>query len=104
MGDLGVCTSRLYGGGLAAEDHTFMSSVSQSSSSSLPPSPPPLPLSNPGPSTITAERWARAEQVTQEIVYRVQPTLMADQKRKDVIDYVQRLIRGVLGCEVKIYL
>lgn len=86
MGDLQACTPR--------ENLLFMSVPSSS-----PPSPT-LPLSNPSPSTITAECWAAAEQITQQILYGLQPTLMADHKRKEVIDYVRRLIRRYLGCEV----
>ncbi|KAF3454811.1 hypothetical protein FNV43_RR05259 [Rhamnella rubrinervis] len=63
-------------------------------------SSPPSSASNPDPSLISADSWARAETTTQEIVSKIQPTLVADQKRKDVIDYVQRLLRNYIGCEV----
>uniref|UniRef100_A0A5B6Z1Q5 Polymerase nucleotidyl transferase domain-containing protein n=1 Tax=Davidia involucrata TaxID=16924 RepID=A0A5B6Z1Q5_DAVIN len=56
--------------------------------------------SNPSPSSIGAERWARAEQATQKIICQVQPTVVSEERRKEVIDYVQRLIRGRLGCLV----
>ncbi|KAG5552833.1 hypothetical protein RHGRI_010814 [Rhododendron griersonianum] len=61
------------------------------------PSPPP---SNPSPSSIGSERWAIAEEATQEILCRVQPTVESEKRRRKVIDYVQRLIRGCVGCEV----
>ncbi|KAA8517667.1 hypothetical protein F0562_015141 [Nyssa sinensis] len=56
--------------------------------------------SNPSPSSIGAECWARAEQAIQKIIFQVQPTDVSEERRKEVIDYVQRLIRGCLGCEV----
>ncbi|KAM7521988.1 hypothetical protein LguiA_011890 [Lonicera macranthoides] len=58
--------------------------------------PPP----NPDPSSIRAEIWAVAEETTRDVVNCIHPTLDSEEKRKDVIDYIQRLIRGSLGCEV----
>ncbi|KAK9279936.1 hypothetical protein L1049_013620 [Liquidambar formosana] len=99
MGDLQVFMPRP--NGVLTEDRLFMSDASSSSSSSsLSSSSPPLPSSSPDTSSIDAESWARAEQTTKEIVCMIQPTAVADQKRKEVIDYVQRLIRCCLGCEV----
>ncbi|KAG9152634.1 hypothetical protein Leryth_022406 [Lithospermum erythrorhizon] len=43
-----------------------------------------------------------AEKVTQEIISEVQPTDKSEGRRSEVIDYVQRLIRTCLGCQVKI--
>lgn len=51
-------------------------------------------------SSIPEESWKRAEQATCEIVCKIQPTLVADEKRRQVLDYVQGLIRNSLGCEV----
>lgn len=59
-----------------------------------------LVSTNPDPSTISEDYWAVAEQTTQEVVNSIHPTLDAEEKRKDVIDYVQRLIRCYLGFEV----
>lgn len=56
--------------------------------------------SGPDPSTICEEHWAVAEETTQEVVNCIHPTLDSEEKRKDVIDYVQRLIRYSLGFEV----
>ncbi|KAJ1378822.1 hypothetical protein SESBI_47459 [Sesbania bispinosa] len=67
--------------------------------SSSPPSPP-LPLSNPDPSAIAAETWSAAEKTTGEILRRIRPTLSADRRRREVVDYVQRLIRYGARCEV----
>ncbi|XP_052173099.1 uncharacterized protein LOC127788633 [Diospyros lotus] len=63
----------------------------------LPP-PPPSPIL--GPMSIGAERWDRAEEATQKIIRQIQPTGLSEERRRAVIDYVQRLIRGRLGCEV----
>ncbi|KAL2975911.1 hypothetical protein AAZX31_14G189200 [Glycine max] len=66
---------------------------------SSPPSPP-LPPSNPDPSSIAADAWAAAEKTTAEILSRIRPTLAADRRRREVVDYVQRLIRYGARCEV----
>ncbi|KAL4271425.1 hypothetical protein GQ457_13G027340 [Hibiscus cannabinus] len=49
---------------------------------------------------ISAEYWRKAEEATQGIIARVQPTVVSEERRKAVIDYVQRLIRNYIGCEV----
>lgn len=64
-------------------------------------SSPPLPASNPDPLSIGSESWARAERITREIVCKIQPTLAADHKRKEVVEYVQGLITSSVGCEVQ---
>ncbi|KAK3227478.1 hypothetical protein Dsin_007340 [Dipteronia sinensis] len=51
-------------------------------------------------SIIPADYWQRAEEATQGIISQVQPTVASEERRKAVIDYVQRLIRNNLGCEV----
>ncbi|WCJ27821.1 PAP/OAS1 substrate-binding domain superfamily [Euphorbia peplus] len=51
-------------------------------------------------SDLTAINWQRAETLAQRIIAQVQPTLVSQQRRKAVIDYVQRLIKNTLGCEV----
>ncbi|CAN4115937.1 unnamed protein product [Withania somnifera] len=56
--------------------------------------------SNPSLSDIGAERWTKAEKVTHNILQIVQPTAVSEDRRGAVIDYVQRLIRRSLGCEV----
>ncbi|XP_068668933.1 uncharacterized protein [Aristolochia californica] len=56
--------------------------------------------SNPPPLSITAECLQRGEETIREIIYRIQPTLVSEQRRKDVVEYIQRLIRGWVGCEV----
>lgn len=81
------------GGGVAGNH--FSPSTLQAFSS-------PLPL-NPDPLMTCADSWKAAEQTAEEIVCMVQPTLVSDQRRKEVIEYVQKLLRCCLGCEV-IYL
>ncbi|XP_057477056.1 uncharacterized protein LOC130764756 [Actinidia eriantha] len=51
-------------------------------------------------SSIGPERWARAEEATQKIVGLVQPSAVSEERRRRVMDYVRRLIKGRLGCEV----
>ncbi|CAK9153810.1 unnamed protein product [Ilex paraguariensis] len=87
MGDLQVwCGCQ---NGVAMEDDQFFSSNSL-----------PMASSNPDPSSICKNCWAVAEETTQEVVNRIHPTLDSEEKRKDVIDYVQRLVRTSLVCEV----
>ncbi|OVA19659.1 hypothetical protein BVC80_8585g2 [Macleaya cordata] len=73
--------------GNSIEDHLF---------------PPPSLSSpaNPDPVSIDAECWLRGEKTIREIICQIQPTVVSEQRRKVVIEYVQRLIRGCLGSEV----
>lgn len=48
---------------------------------------------NPHPSAIDANRWAKAELRTSEIILRVKPTVKSKQKRNEVIKCVQRLLQ-----------
>ena len=52
---------------------------------------------------IAAESLQRAEEATQGIIAQVQPTVVSENRRRAVIDYVQRLLRTWLGCEVSVY-
>ncbi|KAK7317023.1 hypothetical protein RJT34_00902 [Clitoria ternatea] len=49
---------------------------------------------------IDEELWLMAEQRAQEILCTIQPNVLSEVNRKDIIDYVQRLIRGYYGNEV----
>ena len=51
---------------------------------------------------ICAEYWQKAEEATQGIITQFQPTVVSEERRRSVIDYVQRLIRNYLGCEVRL--
>ncbi|KAI4307551.1 hypothetical protein L6164_030725 [Bauhinia variegata] len=88
MGDLQVTSPRVNGAAFGEERLC-----------SSPPSPP-LPLSKPDLSSVAAEALSTAEKTTHEILSRIQPTLGADQRRREVVDYVQRLIKSCIGCEV----
>ncbi|KAL9249767.1 hypothetical protein AKJ16_DCAP22048 [Drosera capensis] len=52
------------------------------------------------PLSVGEEKWVRAERMTREIISRVRSTVASERRRRDVIDYVQRLIRDRLGCEL----
>ncbi|CAH2064377.1 unnamed protein product [Thlaspi arvense] len=69
-------------------------SVLEESSSSFSPLPPPRSPSN------QSEFWERVEEATREIIEQVHPTLVSEDRRRDVIDFVQRLLKMTLGCEV----
>ncbi|XAR58844.1 Polynucleotide adenylyltransferase [Bertholletia excelsa] len=60
----------------------------------------PSPCTNPDPSLIVEDTWEMAEKTTQELVRWIHPTLDSEEKRKDVIEYIQRLTRFSLGVEV----
>ncbi|XP_057869040.2 uncharacterized protein LOC131076031 [Cryptomeria japonica] len=55
---------------------------------------------NPNPSSIDGKLWALLEERASEIILCVHPTLKSEQRRNEVIDYVQRLIQGRIGCKV----
>ncbi|KAL2542133.1 Uncharacterized protein Adt_03111 [Abeliophyllum distichum] len=48
---------------------------------------------------IGLQRWARAEKEAHKIICKVQPTAVSEERRRKVIDYVQRLMRLSLGAE-----
>ncbi|KAJ0232698.1 PAP/OAS1 substrate-binding domain superfamily [Hirschfeldia incana] len=75
-----------------AEDLDDWPVVEETSSSFQPPPSPSLP--------VQPEFWNRVEEATREIIENVHPTLVSEDRRRDVIDYMQRLIRMTLGCEV----
>ncbi|EXB96518.1 hypothetical protein L484_011228 [Morus notabilis] len=49
---------------------------------------------------MDAELWLMSEQRTQEILCTVQPNIMCDKRRKEVINYLRSLIIGYFGTEV----
>ncbi|XWS65603.1 hypothetical protein CRYUN_Cryun05aG0127800 [Craigia yunnanensis] len=84
-------------------------SLSSTSSSPIPHPSSPSSLSfsscsfsssNPHPLSIDVELWLMAEQRTQEILCIIQPALVSEEKRKSIIGYFQRLIKGYYGIEV----
>lgn len=64
----------------------------------------PNPNSDPNPLLIDAELWLMAEHRTQEILCTVQPNIMCDRRRKEVINYLRTLIIGYFGTEVRCFL
>ncbi|XP_024981010.1 uncharacterized protein LOC112517871 [Cynara cardunculus var. scolymus] len=61
----------------------------------------PLPsLSIPYPNSIPAENWVAGDDPIREVLNCVYPTLDSEEKRKDVIEYMQKLIRCSVGVEV----
>ncbi|CAA7392929.1 unnamed protein product [Spirodela intermedia] len=65
---------------------------------------PPLALEsrslNPHPSKIGADSWRLAEQAVEGIIQRIQPTRVTDQRRRQVVEYVRNLIKGVAYAEI----
>ncbi|PIN07823.1 Polynucleotide adenylyltransferase [Handroanthus impetiginosus] len=57
----------------------------------------------PDPAEITAECLSAAEEATEQVLNCVHPTLDSEEKRRDVIDYIQQLIKSHLSCEVVSY-
>ncbi|KAL6574498.1 hypothetical protein OROMI_011783 [Orobanche minor] len=55
------------------------------------------------PFEIGRDNWATAERATHKIIRKVQPNSVSDERRKKVVDYIQRLIRNCLGAEVFLY-
>ncbi|PON79022.1 PAP/25A-associated [Parasponia andersonii] len=54
----------------------------------------------PDPLSIDAELWLMAEQRTQEILCIIQPNIVSDKRRKEISNYVRKLIKGYFGTEV----
>ncbi|CAN8254733.1 unnamed protein product [Cochlearia groenlandica] len=71
-------------------------SVSEESSSSFATIQP----SSRSPSSNQPEFWEKVEEATREIIEQVHPTLVSEDRRRYVVDFVQRLIKITLGCEV----
>lgn len=50
--------------------------------------------------SISEQNWEIAERRTDEILCLIRPTLVSDNNRREVINYVHDLITASLGCEV----
>lgn len=55
----------------------------------------------PHPLQIDSELWLMVEKRTQEILYTIQPAFGSEKKRKEVINYIQSLIKGYFAVEVR---
>ncbi|KAL5796030.1 hypothetical protein ACOSQ2_000850 [Xanthoceras sorbifolium] len=49
---------------------------------------------------LDEERWSKAEERTAELIACIQPNPFSEERRKDVADYVQRLIAKCFACQV----
>ncbi|XP_078435418.1 PAP/OAS1 substrate-binding domain superfamily [Wolffia australiana] len=56
--------------------------------------------SNPPISSIAAENWIMAEQLTEGVIRRIQPTKAADEKRREIVEHVRRLVRGAVDVDI----
>ncbi|GAV62491.1 NTP_transf_2 domain-containing protein [Cephalotus follicularis] len=74
------------------ESLSSSSSLSSLFSSSSPP--------NPHLMSIDVEVWSMAEQRTREILCTIQPARASDHMRNEIINYIQRLIKGYYETEV----
>ncbi|PIM98859.1 Polynucleotide adenylyltransferase, partial [Handroanthus impetiginosus] len=54
----------------------------------------------PDPPLLCQDCLPAAEEAAQQVLNSVHPTLDSEEKRRDIIDYVQRLIKSHLNCEV----
>lgn len=54
----------------------------------------------PDPALITEESLSAAEEAAEHVLNCVHPTLDSEEKRRDVVDYVQQLVKSRLNCEV----
>lgn len=63
-------------------------------------SPWPVEKENPHPSEISVETWVYSEKVIKCMIWRIQPTRVSEERRRNVVEYVQKLIKGYLGYEV----
>ncbi|KAI3461721.1 hypothetical protein Pfo_018384 [Paulownia fortunei] len=88
MGELGVVNSE---GNVSAEEERL------SFDSGWRSSPPPDPAS------IKEECLSAAEEAAEQVLNCVHPTLDSEEKRRDVIDYFQQLVKCHLNCEVVSY-
>ncbi|THU71319.1 hypothetical protein C4D60_Mb04t00160 [Musa balbisiana] len=55
---------------------------------------------NPHPSAIKDENWQWAEEATREVLRCIRLTVVSEQRRKAVVDYVQQLLRTRIQTEV----
>lgn len=63
----------------------------------------PPEADNPLPLNISVESWLLAEKTTDSIIRKIQPTQVSEERRKNVIEYIQKLVRGCLGYEVTVF-
>lgn len=59
-----------------------------------------LPDAGPLIQVLEPDRWLKAEERTAELIARIQPNPPSEERRNAVADYVQRLIKKCLPCQV----
>lgn len=79
-----------------AGDLSYTSAAMDDKNENLLPSPPSQLLS------IDEEIWKMVEERAQEILWTIEPNLLSEENRKDVIDYVRSLIGDYYGAHVRI--
>ncbi|CAH9138566.1 unnamed protein product [Cuscuta epithymum] len=57
-------------------------------------------MDHPDPSSIGEDYWELVDETAREVLNYVHPTMDSEEKRKDVIEFMQNLIRGCAPCEV----
>lgn len=63
-------------------------------------SPWPPETENPHPSSIPNESWILAEETMVHMITKIQPTKQSEERRRNVVEYIQKIIKQKLGCEV----
>jgi len=53
--------------------------------------------------SIDEELWRMIEERAQEILWTIQPNVLSEVNRKNIIDYVQRLIGEYCGAQVRVF-
>ncbi|KAL0460361.1 UNVERIFIED_CONTAM: hypothetical protein Slati_0663300 [Sesamum latifolium] len=88
MGELGMVNSK---GSFSSEEGTLAFGSGLKCSS------------QPDPASISEECLCAAEEAAEQVLNCVHPTLDSEEKRRDVIDYVQLLVKSHLNCEAVSY-
>jgi len=56
------------------------------------------------PLSLGAERWQVGEKTTKQILSVIQPTTDSENRRREIIEYLQTLIEDSFGIKVNLYL
>ncbi|KAL6131699.1 hypothetical protein ACLB2K_070073 [Fragaria x ananassa] len=59
-----------------------------------------LPSSGSNSSGLSTDKWLVVEKRVEEILWTVQPNVTSEWRRREIIDYIQRVIKGCFGTEV----
>lgn len=61
-----------------------------------------LPSSGSNSSGLSTDKWLVVEKRVEEILWTVQPNVTSEWRRREIIDYIQRVIKGCFGTEVRL--